>query len=120
MTDKEVRLLTSKLKLLIKKWIKSDALCLKYWHLSFVFEREPSSEHADANAFCISSWRYQRATIVFNLPNLTSFADDELEHIFLHEVMHVVLAELELDDGKDEHIATTLATMLATIVGKRT
>lgn len=55
-------------------------------------------------------WRYLEAVVTCNLRAMEQVKDEELEVYFVHELMHVLLNELEVSDpDHEERVATWLA-----------
>lgn len=96
-----------------------DRLGLGSWHITHEFARDTESledkSHNDAFAVCIADWRYMRATIGWNLWQISSLDDRRLELTYLHEIMHVFLDEMAKTKGSLDHHERT-AQMLALAV----
>jgi hypothetical protein len=106
---------------LINYWM--PALKLFGWNVRFVFSRDESPPDAGAAhthqriaAYTCSDWRYMEAAITFLLPEVAQLDDEQLEHMFLHELMHVYLDEMRCcdkqDGGHEERVASWLASSL--------
>ncbi len=55
-------------------------------------------------------WEYKRATLKFNLKAVADMSDTELERVYIHEVMHVIVNEMREEDEKhEERVCTMLA-----------
>lgn len=95
------------------------AITLNYHDGKFV--KNDGSDSANAIGLTHVDWEYRRATIDFRCDMAVDEDDDEMEYVFVHEAMHVLLngmrAMREAGDniGRsyetlfEEHTATTLA-----------
>lgn len=58
-------------------------------------------------------WEYRQATLKFNLQQTARFDDDELEEMYVHEAMHILLNEMrEYEPGRmgcEERVASSLS-----------
>ena len=98
MTDQEFESLKDKLVALSDRWL--GVLGLKYWRVTMLYSREQlpvNSEPVELGGVCLANtsarWRYRDATITFNMPALMDKDDEDLETVFVHECMHIVLNE---------------------------
>ena len=118
MNDAEYDALRLRIGTLIDRWVKT--LGLGWWTIAFEYERESAEFHVDDEprpktaACCVADWKYIHATITFNMRRCFPLNDDELERIFVHELMHVFLHETRegrTEDGwlHEERVASTLA-----------
>jgi hypothetical protein len=79
-----------------RRWF--ETLGLAAWKINTVFVRSDftsdgaPSPNTVATASTLSE--YMQATISWNLPQVVEQNDRDLERIFLHEVMHVILNEM--------------------------
>jgi hypothetical protein len=103
----------------VYQWWKSH-LGLEDWDIAIFYYDRPwkkagakrSKTHgviADATV----DWEYKRATLRFNVKETKGMADRKLEHIVVHELMHVKLNEMRhfgANDGMyhEERTATEL------------
>ena len=118
MTDAEFEGLKSKLMALDEMWC--ETLGLRWWALGYVYDRQgkkPSSGTFSEVARCDVKWWRKVAVITFDMPALLKSPDDELEKVFVHELMHIFLHEArELDNGDssvfkhEERVATDLTS----------
>ncbi len=67
--------------------------------------------HYSATAVCTPRWKYLEADLRFATDVLIENGDI-LEEVVVHELMHVVLAELDRRDEHEERVATLLARAL--------
>lgn len=113
----------SRLQKLAERWIKPVGL--SWWRINLNYDRTGESFkdaehnepgfHSGAAARCFPDWRYAEATIIFNMPELVHLSDEKLEYVFVHELMHIFLAEMREGANStkqlphEERVATTLA-----------
>lgn len=92
-------------------------LGLRWWHrLEFIYD-EDRSEFQSGNAddvettmLTIVDWTRLWAEVHINLELIALLSSDEIEHVFLHEMAHILLAEMR--EGKahhEERVCTHLA-----------
>lgn len=118
MTDKEYNVQKKRIRSLIKKWHK--AIGMNWWRVEYVYSRERRDDSAttydpgqgwDVAADCQTDSNYMTATVTFYLPNIVSIRDEELEEIYLHELMHILINPMQTKQkaAEEERVATTLA-----------
>ncbi len=124
MDDAELDVQKERIRALNARW--RNVLGLDEWEITFnyrdgEFVKHDGSGSSDAIGLTKVDWEYRRATIDFRCDWTGDKDDDELEYVFLHEAMHVLLngmrAMREAGDniGRsyetlfEEHTATTLA-----------
>lgn len=122
MTDKEYNYERNRIRKLISRW--RDRLGLGWWRIDFEYEREEpeftgSTDYAPLDIDGI--WRnvavtrcdpnYLKATIVFYIVQIRKLDDEELETVFVHECMHVILSPMHTKQTakSEELVATKLA-----------
>ena len=66
-------------------------------------------DHVKAEAMCTPFWKYLTATLRFSTEKMGELDDEEFEETVLHELMHVILAELDCRDEHEERVATLLS-----------
>lgn len=96
MTDSEHAAQIARIEHFSDKWLKPLGL-LSWWRLHFCYDRAvfDTSEHSiGCVAFTKVSWEYLEATITFALPGVEKLNDEELEYVFVHECMHILVAEM--------------------------
>lgn len=114
-----------RIRALLQKW--RYALTLDEWDItndyvdgSIIVDGELSSE---AVAAAKVRWEYRRATISWNTQEVARLNDADLEQVFLHETMHVLLHEMrEVVEGNikaEERSATTFATVILRVLEMR-
>lgn len=122
MNDREYTKQKTRVRKLIKKWVK--ALGFGWWQMEFAYCRE-SKHDTEPTAYSpkLSGNRwvtimetgsdpyYKKAMITVYIPEIVDLGDDELEEVFLHELMHVFLSPMK--DRKhakeEEFVAQSLA-----------
>lgn len=96
MNDAEFEREKVRIQTLEARWI--ETLGLAAWKLNTVFVRsdfEANGEPApDTMATALTHAEYMLATISWNMPVVIDHSDRELERVFLHEYMHVILNEI--------------------------
>lgn len=79
-----------------------------YWciDIEYLNERLPGLNDGAARAFAITTLsEYLTATISVYVPIVDEMSDDRLEAMFVHELMHIFLCELQHEcDDMDWHI----------------
>ena len=114
-----------RIRALLKKW--RVALTLDEWDItneytdgSIIVDGELSSGAVAAAAV---RWEYRRATISWNTQAVAQMNDADLEEVFLHEAMHVLLHEMrEVVAGNikaEERSATTFARVILRVLEMR-
>lgn len=90
---------------LAKKWL--HALGLKWWGVTINYydvlhgsEQAPGQETVMVTSV---QWQYVQATIDVFLPTVAAIDDVELERAFVHECMHILVAEMREDDEDNKH-----------------
>jgi hypothetical protein len=116
MTDAEVAELEGRIQALRDKWV--EPLGLGNWRITLHCYRD-SGEYQEVLAAsgpyvggtCEAQWQYQRAEIHFNLFRLAPLSEREMEECVVHELCHLLLAEVQMcmDEEHDHHVehATT-------------
>ena len=118
MTDAEYEAQRARIVALAERWTRP--LGLGWWTITHEYERDSGRFESDTDASsasvlasCKADWRYLKATITWNMRHLQDTSDDYLEKAFVHELMHVMLHELSVDDShhnaSEERVASTLA-----------
>lgn len=143
MNDAEAEVQRQRILELNAKWLRP--LGLLWWHIDFIWHREPLPDgplnlrpaiscnvQNRVSMQVTSQWEYLTATLEVDLRIIEEMDDETLEQRYLHELCHILLAGLacmEADENHDgyrrleEYTATTLAnafqwvsTMLARVV----
>ena len=122
MTDAEFEEQKERLRALQEKWI--TPLGLRMWQkVSFEYWREALPPPSDVEpgskvlARAFPDWRYKTGRILFCLPMCVPLSDEELEYIFLHECVHLLVNEMRYsgDEGgivHEERCVTEIAMVL--------
>ncbi len=69
-------------------------------------------DHVQAEAMCTPYWKYLTATLRFSTEKMAEFDDEEFEETVVHEMVHIVLSELDKRDEHEERVATLLSRAL--------
>lgn len=113
MTKKARKKQIARLRALREKW--HQCLGMLHWKTSHNFHRGEfrmkEGKSKDAVGACYADWRYCEAVFDWNLRKVARVDDEDLELIFVHEMMHAHLAELRMGRSMDheERVATMLA-----------
>lgn len=112
MNKREIQQQKARIVRLSKKWC--SVLGLGWWEIE--------TEHVDKlshpgyeTVFMLTSsdWQYMRAKITVGLEDIAELSDYQLEGCYLHELMHIFLAELDGNpkdwDKHVERVATQLS-----------
>lgn len=115
LTDQE---LTARIGDLAREWM--TLLDMRPWEIHVKVSPQFHEENRTLVAECVADWQYEYATITFYLPMVREVNAEHLEPIVVHELMHVLLAELDghlKATGKEhkEHVATTLARVILSL-----
>ncbi len=88
----------ARLRKLAEKWI--GPLGLKWWTIENQFcDDETAFEKPNGDRVLMrvqADWRYRTASISINVPLLAELTDEQLEHDYLHELMHIFLSEMRM------------------------
>ena len=86
----------------LKWWVKWTGLGFQRVNAKFVDYWEGGMS---ADAICDSRWQYLESTLTFNLTNMQSQSDEQIEATVVHELMHIFLNEMRADEetGRIEH-----------------
>ncbi len=116
MTDKEVKTQIARIQKLIDRWIRP--LGLDWWRIHVHYERNPSPDKDGSYVGLMrmeTHWEYLVASITVFLPHMVDMKDQDLEIAFLHELSHILVAEMrpaKCDDDyvrHEERVVSTLA-----------
>ena len=122
MNDAEYEQQVARLLALADQWVRP--IGLGWWRVDLAYDRD-GADFADSEvkvggftkgttARCFADWRYGTATIVWNMPAVAHLSDDDLEAVFVHELMHVFLSEMQegarqsVQRPHEERVASTL------------
>ena len=86
----------------IDKWLKP--MGLGYWDLSFKWFRGPfidgNGVYNKNRLACVAvDWRYLHGSISFDLIAVAECTDEFLERAVVHELVHVITQELQVNDS---------------------
>ena len=123
MKTKQFKKHRARIRKLAKKWI--GPLGLAWWTVELhcfdsaaEFLKAHGSGKADEDRILMrvySDWRYRTATIAVNVPLVKERSAEQLEHGFVHELMHIFLGEMRMTCAEpdfsdhEERTAKTLA-----------
>lgn len=121
MTDKEYKVELKRIKKLIKKWPKN--IGLGWWRIDFQYIRDDvnTEETSYSPKVMDGKWEsimvttcdpyYLKAKIEIYFKFTSQLKDDELEHAFLHELMHIFMSPMHTKQKakEEELVATQLA-----------
>ena len=121
MHDAEFRKHRRRIRRLARKWevrLRLTGWKLKYEYSRGKFERDGSYDH-EAVAIAKVNWPYCMATITFDMEYVAVLDDAELEEVFVHECVHVLLREMR-EDGIDhaERVTTQLTWVILGLARK--
>ncbi len=115
MNDQDCEAQKARVMALSDRWL--TLLGLYYWEVTHCWHRGVIDDCEEitptALARCWVKWEYLTASIHWNLVEVEAHTDAQLETIFVHECVHVILNELrhETDDWllHEERVAQMLA-----------
>ncbi|MDZ4249527.1 MAG: hypothetical protein U0990_05495 [Candidatus Nanopelagicales bacterium] len=117
MDDAEFEAQKARIETAFHRW--QNPLGLGYWLVHLIWEREGRDfeSHTDGQtrstcaARCFADWRYNEATITFNVPLYSDMDDDTVERTVVHELMHIFLNEVR-EEGlpHEERVASHLTS----------
>lgn len=118
MDDAEYEAQKARVQRLIAKWVRP--IGLGWWQINMEWTRahgERRDDDFEVKFVCRADWRYALANITVYLPGIAGVTDDDLERMFVHELMHVFLCEMRVTDedgarkqrDHEERVATMLA-----------
>lgn len=105
---------------LIDRWVKT--IGLGWWRITYRYRREfaesESASNYETKMQCEAQWKYSQACITVYVPAIAECSDDALEWLFLHECMHIFLAEMRVETSEqavhqqehEERVASSLAS----------
>lgn len=97
---------------LAKKWM--SPLGLRWWErIVFVYSTDHDSFKKDGDGEVVmtvsASWQYKTAVITVNCHLCAQMSKERLESIFLHEMAHILLDELDVHNDHEERVCTNLS-----------
>ena len=112
--DKAYNLIKRKMQVYVRKW--SGLLGLQQWtiHVNWNWsnKKDIDSGHI-VGGETYTSWPYLRAHIEFFLPDLSAYAEDDLEEVVVHEMTHILTTQGFQNEGSctpdQERVVTELA-----------
>lgn len=115
-TAEEIDVERQRVKTLFEKWVKR--LGLGWWTMTCTYSLESPVRDDDRRrklAECNALWQYLDATITFYLPVTVILTDDELETAVIHELIHVLVNELQQVDEDRQHEERVVTTLTMAI-----
>jgi hypothetical protein len=97
--ESEFQALKDKVQALVLKW--KDKLRLQGWRITceYYHDHIPNTEDKGPISKVAGKvyplWEYKKATIKWCMDALDELDDDELEEIIIHELVHILIAELQ-------------------------
>ena len=99
----------------VEEWCKK--IWIGWWIIDVVYysnkeflKNESYEVSKETVAICHTSWEYLDASIHVNSTLLKSVAEEDIENIVVHELMHILLNEMrEPGIAHEERVATLLA-----------
>ena len=121
MTFQEYKKVVSIIKKIANKWRKPLGLD-RYRKFNIEFSEQYADDNRGITARCYCMWQYNEVTITFYTPQCHGMSEQDLEYVFLHEVMHAKVNEMRWiqdDDPEsishEERVCTELAMMIQSI-----
>lgn len=101
-----------RIKKLIDKWL--GPLGLGWWQrIVFIYSADhPSFEKKNGDEVVMivnADWRYKAAVVTVNCHKVIEMSKDYLESVFLHEMAHIMLDELNVHNDHEERVCTNLS-----------
>ncbi len=115
MSKREYKKQRERIRALISEW--HDVLGLWSWEVRHHYYHGqfkkigPNTESRDALAATYADWKYLYASVQWNLKMVVKQNDAALREVFVHEMMHIYLAEVRMTGkmSNEERIATELS-----------
>lgn len=112
MTDRNYTKHRNRIRTLREKW--RYRLGLDFWTIHYEYDRGEIADSDGAGNYpvakCSADWRYLEATMVWSIPRVSTLNDAELEEVFIHECMHILVNEMREEELKhEERVCSTLA-----------
>ena len=95
MTDKEFAAAKARVWKYVRKW--DEPLGLRWWRQAHEWCREPIGEASEGRFVggrATVDWKYRLVTYQWYLPGLAKLLNDDIEETVVHEMMHVLVAEM--------------------------
>lgn len=97
MKDAEYDKQKKRISKLASKWIKPAGF--GWWGIDLVYSRTTDDENPECAGKTSSRWEYSEATITFFLPVTCHMDDEDLEHMFVHELCHLPMSGMRIEDN---------------------
>lgn len=92
MTDKEYSKQKKRINAFYDKW--APILGMGWYKVNLLFIRDTDTNEPETAAITSSQSQYRLASIRFFMPIIASQSDEDLEHIIVHELCHILIAPL--------------------------
>jgi len=96
--DKQHKEQRSRLQKLVRKWVRP--LGFGWWRIDFHYSGERHPENPGVAGETHADWKYSHATITYYTPVIANMSDEELEHTFVHELCHLPMSGLKIEDSE--------------------
>lgn len=101
MNDQRYAETKERLEKYLTKW--HPLLQMGFTELKYEYVRGLCPDDESTCACTNSSWTYRKAHITWYIEKLSTLSDHELEDVVVHELVHVLLAPVTQDQGKEWH-----------------
>lgn len=87
---------------IVTRWI--TPMGLNWWdvEVKFVYQAPLADSSFLTIARADVEWEYKLASITFYVPEMVDMEDKELEEIVVHEMVHILVAPIQQDDGNQQ------------------
>ena len=91
-------------------WLGGYRITLDFCYDGGEFPSEQAAV-SEVAARCYADWRYQSALIKFNVPACAGLNDKELESVVVHELVHVLVDEIDISPKQHDHLERVVSTL---------
>lgn len=111
MNDKQYESEKKRVHRMVKRWTRT--LGLNQWRINCKWRRE-RFKHKRTIARVEVKWEYQEACIEFSLSKTFNLNDERLEEAVIHELVHVLVAEIADDEAikHEERVVVTITNAI--------
>lgn len=97
------------------KW--GPLLGLRWWTVTHVYCRDrdemPEDARSSAAAAVRSHWQYMTASVYWYIPDIADVDAKELESIYIHEALHILVNEMRVKDlDHEERVVSHLTKVI--------
>jgi len=105
MKKKEYKRARKRFRTIFDKWHRP--LGLLWWHIEIYYHKKTPKSFKKKNGKVVvarvtARWEYAEATINVNIPAVAQMDDAELENLVVHEMCHILVAEMREKGIKHE------------------